>query len=317
MTELRTELRNESNAKSRKEKFRILGCNDSKGEQIVRANMTYWEDAWRRLKQNKVAIFCLGILIFITILCIIGPYLTPYKFEANDSSVINLGPSGKHYFGTDDLGRDMFARVCVGGRVSLIIGLAGALIDTVVGVLYGGIAGYLGGRVDNIMMRIVEILISIPYLLVVVLVSLVLGKGMTSIIIAMTITGWVGMARLVRGQVLQIKEQEYVLAAQALGASSMRIILRHLLPNTIGIMIVAITFDVPVFIFGEAFLSFIGLGIQSPDTSWGAIASSAQQYLMFYPEQLFFPSLFISLTMLSFNLLGDGLRDALDPRLRQ
>ncbi len=304
-------------AELRKEKFKIVGCNECQGEKIVRPNITYWQDAWRRLKQNKVAILSLIILGVITILCIIGPHLTPYKFEVNDSGVINLSPSGKHYFGTDDLGRDMFARVCVGGRVSLIIGLVGALIDTTVGVLYGGIAGYFGGKVDIIMMRIVEVLISIPYLLVVVLISLVLGKGMMSLIIAMTLTGWVGMARLVRGQVLQIKEQEYVLAAQALGASSMRIILRHLLPNTIGIMIVAITFDVPVFIFGEAFLSFIGLGIQSPATSWGAIAASAQQYLMFYPEQLFFPSLFISLTMLSFNLLGDGLRDALDPRLRQ
>jgi oligopeptide transport system permease protein len=304
-------------AELRKDKFKIIGCDALEGETIVRPNMTYWQDAWRRLKQNKVAILSLIILGIITILCIIGPHLTPYKFQAVDSTIINQGSSGKHYFGTDDLGRDMFARICVGGRVSLIIGLIGAVIDTTVGVLYGGIAGYFGGKVDIIMMRIVEVLISIPYLLVVVLISLVLGKGMMALIIAMTITGWVGMARLIRGQVLQIKEQEYVLAAQALGASSMRIILKHLLPNTIGVIIVAITFDVPSFIFGEAFLSFIGLGIQSPNTSWGAIAASAQQYLMFYPEQLFFPSLFISLTMLSFNLLGDGLRDALDPRLRQ
>ncbi|WPC44500.1 ABC transporter permease [Clostridium sp. JS66] len=304
-------------AELRKEKFKIVGCGNSEGETIVRPNMTYWQDAWRRLKQNKIAILSLIILGIITFLCIVGPHLTPYKFQTVDSSIINMAANGKHYFGTDDLGRDMFARVCVGGRVSLIIGLIGAVIDTTVGVLYGGIAGYFGGKVDVIMMRIVEVLISIPYLLVVVLISLVLGKGMLALIIAMTITGWVGMARLIRGQVLQIKEQEYVLAAQVLGASSMRIILKHLLPNTIGVIIVAITFDVPSFIFGEAFLSFIGLGIQSPNTSWGAIASSAQQYLMFYPEQLFFPSLFISLTMLSFNLLGDGLRDALDPRLRQ
>lgn len=307
----------EKKNESRKEKFKIIGCNDLTGNEIVRPNITYWEDAWRRLKQNKVAIGSLIVLAIITVLCLIGPYLTPYKFMVNDSASINLGPSGKHYFGTDDLGRDMFARVCVGGRVSLLIGLIGAIVDTFIGVLYGGIAGYFGGKVDDIMMRIVEVLISIPYLIVVVLMSLILGKGIISIIIAMTITGWVGMARLVRGQVLQIKEQEYVLAARALGASPMRIILKHLLPNTIGIMIVAITFDVPTFIFGEAFLSFIGLGIQSPNTSWGAIAATAQQYLMFYPTQLLFPSLFISLTMLSFNLLGDGLRDALDPRLRQ
>ena len=167
------------------------------------------------------------------------------------------------------------------------------------------------------MMRIVEILGSIPYLVVVILVSLILSKGIVAIIIAMTITGWVGMARLVRGQLLQIKEQEYVLAATALGANPSRIIAKHLLPNTLGIMIVAITFDIPSFIFGEAFLSYLGQGIQSPNTSWGALASAAQPNLMFYPYQLFFPSLFISLTMLSFTLLGDGLRDALDPRLRQ
>ncbi|AKA68721.1 ABC transporter permease [Clostridium scatologenes] len=301
----------------RKEKFKIIGYSNSEGETIVRPNITYWQDAWRRLKQNKVAILSLIILSIIAILCIIGPYLTPYKYYSVDHSIVNQGPNAQHYFGTDDLGRDMFARICKGGRVSLIIGLLGALIDATVGVLYGGIAGYFGGKIDIIMMRIIEVLASIPYLLVVVLLSLILGKGMMALIIAMTITGWVGMARLIRGQVLQIKEQEYVLAAQALGASSLRIILKHLLPNTIGVIIVAITFDVPSFIFGEAFLSFIGLGIQSPNTSWGAIASSAQQYLMFYPEQLFFPSLFISLTMLSFNLLGDGLRDALDPRLRQ
>lgn len=304
-------------AELRKEKFKIIGYSNSEGETIVRPNITYWQDAWRRLKQNKIAILSLIILSIIAILCVIGPYLTPYKYYAVDHSIVNQGPNTQHYFGTDDLGRDMFARICKGGRVSLIIGLLGALIDATVGVLYGGIAGYFGGKIDIIMMRIIEVLASIPYLLVVVLLSLVLGKGMMALIIAMTITGWVGMARLIRGQVLQIKEQEYVLAAQTLGASSLRIILKHLLPNTIGVIIVAITFDVPSFIFGEAFLSYIGLGIQSPNTSWGAIASSAQQYLMFYPEQLFFPSLFISLTMLSFNLLGDGLRDALDPRLRQ
>ena len=222
-----------------------------------------------------------------------------------------------HWFGTDNLGRDVFSRVWAGGRVSIIIGIIGALIDTVVGSIYGGISGFYGGFVDDIMMRIVEILASIPYLVVVILVSLILSKGIIAIIIAMTITGWVGMARLVRGQLLQIKEQEYVLAAAALGANPSRIIAKHLLPNTIGIMIVAITFDIPAFIFGEAFLSYLGQGIQSPNTSWGALAAGAQPNLMFYPYQLFFPSLFISLTMLSFTLLGDGLRDALDPRLRQ
>lgn len=300
-----------------KEKFEIIGCENSNSDEILRPNMTYWQDAWRRLKQNKIAIFSMCVLIIIAIMTIVGPLLVPYKHYVTDSSIINLKPNPKHWFGTDNLGRDIFARAWIGGRVSIFIGLVGALIDTVVGVTYGGIAGYFGGFVDDIMMRIVEILVSIPYLIVVILISLLLGKGIPSLIIAMTITGWVGMARIIRGQILQIKEQEYVLAAQALGASPSRIIAKHLLPNTIGIMIVDITLDIPSFIFGEAFLSFIGLGIQSPNTSWGAMAAGAYPNLMFYAYQLFIPSILISLTMLSFNLLGDGLRDALDPKLRQ
>jgi len=246
---------------------------------------------------------------------VVGPWIAKYPFQSI-SSDINQGPSVEHWFGTDQIGRDIFARVWVGGRVSILIGLVGALIDTVVGSIYGGISGYFGGVVDDVMMRIVEILVSIPYLVLVILVSLIVGKGIGALILAMTLTGWCYMARLVRGQLLQIKEQEYILAATALGASPARVIGRHLIPNTLSIMIVAITFDIPGFIFGEAFLSYIGLGVQSPNTSWGALASAAQQQIMFYPYQLFFPALFISLTMLSFQLLGDGLRDALDPKLR-
>lgn len=301
-----------------KEKFRIVGCENADADEILRPNMTYWQDAWRRLKQNKVAFASLIILILIALFTVFGPIITPFKFEAMNSDIVNQTPNATHWFGTDMLGRDLFARVSKGGRISMLIALIGACIDTVVGVLYGGISGFFGGFVDDIMMRIIEILGSIPYLIVVILISLLFTSGgIIPIIVAMCITGWTGMARLVRGQILQIKEQEYVLAAQALGANPNRIILRHLIPNTIGVMIVSITFDIPSFIFGEAWLSFIGLGIKSPNTSWGALASSGQQNMMFYPTQLIFPAVFISLTMLSFNLLGDGLRDALDPRLRQ
>lgn len=301
-----------------KEKFKIIGCENANADEILRPNITYFQDAWRRLKQNKVAIASLIILIIIIFMTIFGPYMVPYLQESIDQTSINVKPNLTHLFGTDQLGRDLFARSWYGGRVSIIIGVVGTLIEVTVGVIYGGISGYFGGFVDDIMMRIVEILISIPYLIIVILISLILGNGgIFSLIIAMTITGWCGMARLIRGQILQIREQEYVLAAQALGADTSRIIAKHLIPNTIGVMIVAITLDVPSFIFGEAFLSFIGLGVQSPNTSWGALAAGAQQNLMFYPYQLFVPSLLISLTMLSFNLLGDGLRDALDPRLRQ
>ena len=287
-----------------KEKFKIIGCENANADEILRPSMTYWQDAWRRLKQNKVATASLIILILISLMTIVGPYINGFSFEVTNNDLVNKAPDMKHWFGTDNLGRDIFSRVWAGGRVSIIIGIIGAFVDTVVGSIYGGIAGFFGGFVDDIMMRIVEILGSIPYLVVVILVSLIFSKGIGAIIIAMTITGWVGMARLVRGQLLQIKEQEYVLAATALGANPSRIIAKHLLPNTLGIMIVAITFDIPSFIFGEAFLSYLGQGIQSPNTSWGALASAAQPNLMFYPYQLFFPSLFISLTMLSFTLLG-------------
>lgn len=300
-----------------KDRFKFVERDKEGSEKILRPSMTYWQDAWRRLKQNKVAITALIILAVISIMTIIGPWISGKDFTQNHNELLNMSPSKEYWFGTDNLGRDLFSRIWIGGRVSIIIGLIGALIDTVLGSIYGGIAGYFGGAVDDIMMRILEILISIPYLIVVILISLIFGKGMFSLILAMTITGWCGMARLVRGQILQVREQEYVLAASALGASPARIIKRHLLPNTLGIMIVSITFDIPSFIFGEAFLSFIGLGIQSPDTSWGSLASAAQPNMIFYPYQLFFPAIMISLTMLSFQLLGDGLRDALDPKLRQ
>ncbi|GAA0123718.1 MULTISPECIES: ABC transporter permease [Clostridium] len=305
-----------------KDKFQIIGCDTARSNEILRPSMTYWQDAWRRLKQNKVAILSLCILIIITIMAIIGPALgkaiSGVGYEVTNNDLLNQGPNAKNWFGTDMLGRDTFGRVWQGARVSLTIGFIGAIIDAVLGSIYGGISGFFGGIVDDIMMRILEILVSIPYLVIVILITMLFdNKGIGALVIAMTVTGWCYMARLVRGQLLQIKEQEYVLAAKALGASPSRIIVRHLLPNTLGVMIVAITFDIPGFIFGEAFLSYIGLGIQSPKTSLGALASAAQQNLIFYPEQLLFPALVISLIMLSFQLLGDGLRDALDPKLRQ
>lgn len=301
-----------------KEKFQIIGCENINSESMLRPSMTYWQDAWRRLKKNKVAMASLVVLILMVIMTIVGPMIAKFQFEVMNKGMENLSPNSTFWFGTDNLGRDLFARVWVGGRVSIMIGLMGAFIDTLVGVIYGGIAGYMGGIADDIMMRIIEILASIPYLVIVILIRVMFDKGgIAPIIIAMCLTGWTYMARLIRGQILQIKEQEYVLAAKALGASPSRIIARHLVPNTLGVMIVAITFDIPSFIFGEAFLSFLGLGVQSPDTSWGALAQMGQQKMMFYPYQLIFPALAISITMLTFQLLGDGLRDALDPKLRQ
>ena len=299
------------------EKFTIIGI-DKDAEAPTRPRVGYWRDAWRRLKENKVAFAALIILLILVFFIIFGPAISGYEFEQIDADAINKGPSAEHWFGTDDLGRDLFARVWQAGRVSIIIGILGAVIASVVGSIYGGIAAYFGGAVDDIMMRIVEVLLSIPYLIIVILISVITdSKSLGTMLVALTLTGWCGIARLVRGQMLQLKSQEYVLAANALGVAPIKIILKHMIPNTIGMIIVAITFDIPGYIFSEAFLSYVGLGIQPPSTSWGALASAAQQNFMFYPYQLMFPALMIALTMLSFTLLGDGLRDALDPKSRK
>ncbi len=299
------------------EKLEIIGCKNLNSEKINRPSMSYWQDAWRRFKQNKVAIGSFILLIIISVMTVVGPYLTPFDFAAINENARNAAPNSVHWFGTDSVGRDMFARVWKGGRVSILIGIVGAFIDIGIGMIYGGISGYFGGTVDTIMMRIIEVIGCIPDMIVIILISIVLKPGITSLIIAITITGWIGTARMVRGQVLQIKELEYVSAARALGSTPFRIIKKHVLPNIMSILIVVLTMEIPGLIFSEAFLSFIGLGIQSPNTSWGALASEAKGAFLFHPYQLLFPAALISLTMLCFNLLGDGLRDALDPKLRQ
>lgn len=306
-----------TNVEISKDKFIVVGCEDLDSEKISRPSITYWQDAWRRFKANKIAVGAAIMLGLIILMTVFGPYITRYEFSFIDPTVRDVSANSNHWFGTDKMGRDLFARVCIGGRVSIIIGVVCTFIILIIGVIYGGISGYFGGYVDDIMMRIVEIIGSIPRLVLVILISLILGRGIFSLIVAMTINAWGGTARMVRGQVLQLKEMEFVLAEQALGASSWRIITQHLIPNILGLIIVRISFAVPDFIFTEAFLSYIGLGVQSPNTSWGALAAGAQENLIFYPYQLFFPCLFISLTMLAFNLMGDGLNDALDPRLRQ
>lgn len=300
-----------------KDKFKIVGYDENELEAISRPNIGYWQDAWRRLKKNKVAMVSLIILVIVIIMCIIGPFISPYNFKEQDYAALDMMPFGKHWFGTDNLGRDLFVRVWMGGRVSLYIGFVGTLIELVFGCLYGGIAGYFGGAVDMIMMRFIEVIASVPYLLVVILLLLVLPKGVNTLIIALCITGWVGIARLIRGQVMQIKSLDYVLAAKALGAKPMRIILKHELPNTIGLILVYMSMDIPAFIFDEAFLSFLGLGVQPPKTSWGALIFSGQGVMTNHPHELIIPTVILAITMLAFNLLGDGLRDALDPKLRQ
>lgn len=289
-----------------------------KAEAVVRPSQSYWQDAWRRLRKNKLAMAGLLCLILLATMAIIGPWLTTYEMDTGVLTDQNQPPSAEHWFGTDDLGRDVFTRTWYGARISLFVGIMAALIDFAIGVIYGGIAGYKGGRTDSLMMRVVEVLYGLPYLLVVILLMVVMGPGLATIIMALTFTGWVGMARIVRGQVLQIKNYEFVLASKTFGTSTSRIIRKNLLPNTMGLIIVQMTLTVPSAIFAEAFLSFLGLGIPSPLASWGSMANDALPVVLSGDWwRLFFPAFFISLTMFSFNVLGDGLQDALDPKLRR
>ncbi|CAH8770496.1 ABC transporter permease [Paenibacillus dendritiformis] len=280
-----------------------------------------WQDRLRKLMKNKLAMIGLALLLLILLLAAAGPYIVPHSPSAQSLTKTNLPPSAEHWFGTDDLGRDVWARTWAGARISLAIGFAAAAIDLIIGILVGGISGYMAGRgrfgdrIDNILMRIVEILYSIPYLLVVILLLVIMKPGIFTMVVALSITGWVGMARVVRGQILQLKQQEYVLAAQKLGTSHAGILFKHLLPNAAGIIIVNLTFTIPAAIFSESFLSFLGLGVQAPDASWGTMANDSLGVILSGQWwRLFFPGLMISLTMFAFNAFGDGLQDVLDPR---
>ena len=299
-------------------RFTIVGVDESATESFARKPVTYWGDAMRRFRQNKVAVFAFFLLCAMILMTIIVPMVSPYDYSKQDLPSRKQWPSAAHWFGTDDLGRDLFTRVWQGGRVSIAIGVIGSLVVAVIGCIYGGIAAYFGGWVDMLMMRIVEVLSSVPNLLVVIMLSIVLdSSSIPTLLFAMTITGWCPIARLVRSQMLQISRSEYVMAARVMGVSPLNIVVRHMIPNTISIIIVNITFRIPGFIFSEAFLSYVGLGVQPPNTSWGALASAGQNSILFYPYMMLFPSLFIALTMLCFTLMGDGLRDALDPKLRR
>ena len=286
-------------------------------EKAIRPHIGFRQDAWLRLKKNKAAMAGLGIIILISLLAIFGPLLSPYSYSDQSLSEANQPPSAAHWFGTDNLGRDLATRVCYGARISLSIGIVASLINLGIGVLYGGISGYFGGRIDSVMMRIVDILYGIPLLLYVILLMVVLKPGLLNVFLALGLVYWLRMARIVRAQVLGLKDLEYILAARVLGASHQRLILGHLLPNSLGPIIITLTLSIPEAIFTEAFLSFIGLGVSAPMASWGVLASEGVVTLRSYPFQLLSPAIAISLTMLGFNFLGDGLRDALDPRMRR
>ncbi|SHM42014.1 oligopeptide ABC transporter permease [Gracilibacillus kekensis] len=372
------------------EQFERIQLKDDAGEQLTRPQISYWKDAWLRLRKNKGAIIGLFVLAFIILLALVGPFMNKYEFDDPNYDLAYMPPKvqglewlgldGKqtyevqgstkedaitrglegyeideeflldsevilpaeesdngymtvamevdiyaargledeyYWFGTDSMGRDLWTRIWKGTQISLYIGLLAALIDMVVGVLYGGISGYYGGRTDNVMQRIIEILSGIPNLVVVILFIMLLDPGLIAITIALTITGWIGMARIVRGQVLKLKNQEFILAARTLGANDKRILMKHLIPNVTSVIIINTMFTIPSAIFFEAFLSFIGLGLQPPYASLGTLIDTAFDDYRVFPYMLLFPAVIISLLMIGFNILADGMRDALDPKMRR
>lgn len=275
---------------------------------IVRPN---W---WQRFKVNRLAVVGAGIIAVMIVLAIIGPMISPYTYADQSLVDANQSPSLSHWFGTDTLGRDIYTRVMYGARISLTIGIVAALLNLVIGVIYGGIAGYFGGKTDRIMMAIVDVLYGIPLLLYVILLMVVIGSGLTSIFIALGIAYWLNMARIVRSQIMKVREEEYIIAAETMGIPKWRILWRHILPNCVGPIIITLTLAIPDAIFTEAFLSFIGLGVNAPMASWGVLASDGISSMRSYPFQLIFPALAISVTMLGFVFLGDGLRNVFDPK---
>ena len=260
---------------------------------------------------SKLSFGFLGVVFFSAVF---APWITPYSYETQDTLNTLATPSFSHLMGTDQLGRDLFSRLIYGARVSLFIGILTTLLALVIGTIYGSISGYIGGRMDGFMMRVVDVIFALPDMLMIILVTVMMGRGIAGMFIALTLVSWVTVARLVRGEVLRIKEKTYVEAARALGASSPRILIQDILPNILGLMVVTLTFRIPAAILAESTLSFIGLGVAPPFSSWGTMANEGWKSIKFYPHLILFPSLAIFFTILSFNFLGDRLRDDLDPR---
>ncbi|KKK33378.1 MULTISPECIES: ABC transporter permease [Salinicoccus] len=296
--------------------FEIVGNKTSETETLARKSISFWGEVSRRFIKNKLALIGFITLAIIIIGAICGPWISEFTYRQQNGDY-NMAPNGTYWFGTDDLGRDIFTRVWIGARISIFIGFAAAIIDLIIGVAWGAVAGLTGGRTDEIMMRIADILTAIPYLLVVIILLVVMQPGLFPMIIALSLTGWVNMARITRSEILKLKNQEYVLAARTLGANNLHLIKRHLLPNALGAILVTMTLTIPTAIFTEAFLSYLGLGVPAPLASWGTMANDGYPALANAPWRLFFPGVLICLTIFAFNAVGDGLRDALDPKLRK
>ena len=298
------------------EEFELLDESEKDSEFVALEGKTYFQDAWSRFKKNRLALVSLVFLAVMVLLAILVPVLSPYTYDEMNLGLINTLPNRAHWLGTDKFGRDILVRIMYGARISLSVGVAAAFLNLVIGVTYGVICGYFGGKVDMILMRVVDIIYSVPTLLYVILVMLIFGSNIFSVLIAIGISSWVGMARLVRGQILSLKEQEYAQAAFVIGASKRRIMFKHLIINCLGPIIVDTTLMVPSAIFTEAFLAFVGIGISLPQASWGTMANEARSLLQIQPLQMLWPVLAICLTMLSLNFIGDGLSEALDPEKR-
>ena len=282
------------------------------------AGRSLWQDAFARLKRNRAAVVSLVVLAVIALLAVFAPLLSPYPFDEVDFDKIGVPPdfADAHWFGTDANGRDLFVRTLYGARVSLAVGLAATSVSLIIGVTYGAIAGYFGGRIDNLMMRLVDVLYSLPFLFFVILLMVFFGRHIVLIFVAIGAVEWLTMARIVRGQTLSIKQREFVEAAHAGGVSAAKIIRRHIIPNSIGPVIVYVTLTIPQVILIESFLSFLGLGVQEPYTSWGVLISEGAAQMESAPWMLIFPAIFLATTLFCFNFIGDGLRDALDPKDR-
>ncbi len=282
------------------------------------AGRSLWVDAWRTLRRNRAATVAAVIIGCMSVLVVIGPWFSQYSYDFTDWSNLSLGPSLQtgHIFGTDTLGRDLFVRTLYGGRISLMVGLVATLVSLTIGISYGATAGYFGGRLDNIMMRIVDILYAMPFMFFVILLMVFFGRNILLIFVAIGAINWLDMARIVRGQTLSLKHREFVEAAEAQGVPTFALIRRHIVPNLLGVVAVYVTLTIPQVILVESFLSFLGLGVQEPMTSWGALVKEGADEMESSPWLLLFPAVSLAATLFCFNFLGDGMRDALDPKDR-